>query len=104
MKGVCAMYEKYERLRVEHRPDGLLLVSIPARQPGQAANRQLHHELRRVWRDIGDDPDVRAAVLTGDGPVFMPSVTQGARGAIACQSPAAKAAAIASIGASSLGA
>ena len=68
------MDEKYESLRVERQADGLLLVSIRARQPGQAANRQLHQELGRVWRDIADDSDVRAAVLTGDGPAFMPSV------------------------------
>ena len=68
------MYDSYESLRVERREAGLLVVSIRARQTGQDANRQLHQELGRVWRDIGDDPDVRAAVLTGDGPAFMPSV------------------------------
>ena len=68
------MDDEYRSLRVEQRRDGLVLVSIPAREPGQAANRRLHQELGRVWRDVGDDPDVRVAVLTGDGPTFMPSV------------------------------
>lgn len=27
-----------------------------------------------MWRDIGDAPDVKAAVLTGDGASVMPSV------------------------------
>ena len=68
------MDETYQSLRVDQRPDGVLLVSIRARQPGQAANRHLHQELGQVWRDLADDPDVSTAVLTGDGPAFMPSV------------------------------
>ncbi len=59
---------------LESRPDGVLLVRIRSRQPGQAANRSLHQEMGSIWQDVAKDPDVRVALLTGDGPSFMPSV------------------------------
>ena len=40
--------------------------------PGRlaTADHTGHFELARVWRDIGDDPDVRAVVLRGEGKGF----------------------------------
>jgi enoyl-CoA hydratase len=40
--------------------------------PGRlaTADHTGHFELARVWRDIGDDPDVRVAVLRGEGKGF----------------------------------
>jgi enoyl-CoA hydratase len=68
------MQERYDSLTIQPRADGVLLAGIRARQPGQTATRGLHRELGQVWRDIADDPAVRVAVLTGEGPAFMPCV------------------------------
>jgi len=34
------------------------------------ADRAMHAELARVWRDVDADPDVNAAIITGAGSVF----------------------------------
>ena len=71
------MRADYEALRLQVDEDGLLIVYIRERAGGQKGNRALHRELGRVWRDVDDDPDVRAVLITGEGKDFMPSVDAG---------------------------
>lgn len=42
------MHQGYESLDLESRPDGVPLVRIRSRQPGQAANRSLHQEMEHL--------------------------------------------------------
>jgi enoyl-CoA hydratase len=60
----------YERLRFEHRDDGVLLITIDRPERMNATDAVMHRELARVWRDIDDDPGTRVAVITGAGKAF----------------------------------
>ena len=63
-------YAHYKTLTFAEHADGVLEVVMGG--PGRlaTADHTGHFELARVWRDIGDDPDVRAVVLRGEGKGF----------------------------------
>lgn len=62
-------YESYQHLRVEVK-DHIALLTMDRPDVLNATNAQLHYELSRIWVDIGDDPDVRVALITGAGRAF----------------------------------
>lgn len=63
-------YAHYRTLSFAEHPNGVLEVIMGG--PGRlaTADHAGHFELARVWRDIGDDPAVRAVVLRGEGKGF----------------------------------
>ena len=63
-------YAHYKTLTFAEHPSSVLEVVMGA--PGRlaTADHDGHRELARVWRDIGDDPEVRAVVLRGEGKGF----------------------------------
>ncbi|MFC9223794.1 enoyl-CoA hydratase/isomerase family protein [Streptomyces hygroscopicus] len=63
-------YDHYQHLTFERRANGVLLIIIDRPERANAANDQLHDEFAEVWRTIGQDPDVRVAVITGRGKAF----------------------------------
>ncbi len=62
-------YSSYEHLIVE-KSDGVALLTLNRPEVFNAANFQLHHELTRIWLDVGQDPEVKVAVVTGAGNAF----------------------------------
>jgi enoyl-CoA hydratase len=60
-------YDEFEFLRFEHRPHGVLLITIDRPAAMNATNARLHWELARVWGVVGDDEATRVAVITGAG-------------------------------------
>jgi enoyl-CoA hydratase len=60
----------YQRLIVERRDHGVVLLTLS--NPGKlnATDAVLHAELARVFRDVDDDPAIRAVVVTGEGKAF----------------------------------
>jgi enoyl-CoA hydratase len=63
-------YSDFEHLVFEHRPNGVLLITINRPDHHNAANARLHDELGEVWLTIKKDPAVRVAVITGAGRAF----------------------------------
>jgi enoyl-CoA hydratase len=63
-------YAAYERLRIEHRQHGVLLLTLS--NPGKlnATDALLHAELATIFTDVHHDPAVRAVVITGEGRAF----------------------------------
>ena len=63
-------YAHYSTLSFAEHPEGVLEVIMGG--PGRlaTADHAGHRELAQVWRDIGDDPAVRAVVLRGEGKGF----------------------------------
>ena len=63
-------YAQYKTLTFAEHPNGVLEVIMGG--PGRlaTADHAGHFELARVWRDIGDDTEVRAVVLRGEGKGF----------------------------------
>lgn len=60
----------YEHLVFERREHGVMVVTLNRPETGNAVNARLHRELGQVWRDVGEDPSVSVAVLTGAGDAF----------------------------------
>jgi enoyl-CoA hydratase len=63
-------YGAYNHLVFERKPNGVLLITINRPEVLNATNAKLHWQLSRVWRDIDDDPETRAVVITGSGKAF----------------------------------
>lgn len=63
-------YARYQRLKFERPADGVLRIVMS--NPGKlnAADAVMHRELAEIWRDVDADPDVRCAILTGEGTAF----------------------------------
>ena len=59
-------YSTYQHLLVEKR-DGIAFLTMNRPDVLNATNFRLHNELSRIWLDIGEDPEVRAALITGAG-------------------------------------
>jgi enoyl-CoA hydratase len=60
----------FETLIVERRgPVGWLVFNRPA--AGNAMDATMLAELERAWRQLGDDPEVRVIVNTGEGVAFQ---------------------------------
>ena len=62
-------YDSYKHLRVEVK-DNIALLTMDRPDVLNATNARLHYELSRIWVDIGDDPEVRVALITGAGRAF----------------------------------
>jgi enoyl-CoA hydratase len=63
-------WSDYEQLAFEHRPNGVLLITMNRPEKYNATDEGMHGELARVWHDVSRDPDVRVAVVTGAGRAF----------------------------------
>jgi enoyl-CoA hydratase len=63
-------YAAYRRLKFDRPAEGVLRITMS--NPGRlnAADQAMHFELAEIWRDIDADPDVRCAILTGEGTAF----------------------------------
>ena len=63
-------YAAYQRLKFDRPHPRVLRITMS--NPGKlnATDQQMHGELGRIWRDIDADPDLSAAILTGDGRHF----------------------------------
>lgn len=55
-----------ENLRYE-RHGHVAVVTLDRPERGNAVTAQMHAGLRAVWRDVGSDPEIRVAVVTGAG-------------------------------------
>lgn len=63
-------YARYKRLKFERPSPGVLKIVMS--NPGKlnATDAIMHAELADVWRDVDADPDIRCAILTGEGTTF----------------------------------
>ena len=59
-------YSDFQFLKFEHRPNGVLVITID-RPPMNATNARLHWELTKIWGVVHDDPKTKVAVITGAG-------------------------------------
>ena len=63
-------YAGYQRLLLDRPHPRVLRITMSSPGRLNAADQRMHAELARIWRDIDDDPDVSAAILTGAGRAF----------------------------------
>ena len=62
-------YSGYQHILIE-KDNGIALLTMNRPEKLNATNFRLHYELSRIWLDLGDDPEVRVAVVTGAGSAF----------------------------------
>ena len=62
-------YSGYKDLLIE-KDDGVALLTMNRPEVFNATGFTLHNELSRIWLDLGQDPEVRVAVITGNGNAF----------------------------------
>ena len=62
-------YARYTRLQFD-RPHPRVLRVTMANGKVNATDAAMHTELAAIWRDIGADPSVNAAIITGAGRMF----------------------------------
>jgi enoyl-CoA hydratase len=62
-------YNSYQHILVEKR-EGIAVLTLNRPEVLNATNFRLHNELSRIWLDLGQDPEVRVAVITGAGNAF----------------------------------
>ena len=60
----------YDRLQLERRDHGVLLITIDRPERMNATDERLHRELTDVWLDVARDSETRVAVVTGAGRAF----------------------------------
>ena len=60
----------FETLSVERRGDGTALLTIRRSEKLNAMNRAFFSELPRLFQALDDDPNVKVAVITGEGRAF----------------------------------
>lgn len=63
-------FTRYSRLKLSRPHDGVLKIEMNRPERLNATDEQMHIELVKIWRDFDEDPDARAAILTGVGRAF----------------------------------
>src|ERR1051325_3784111 len=64
-------YSSYQELKIRRVEPGILEIVMRA-EPGKLSvtNARMHGEMARVWLDVDRDPEVRVAILKGEGRGF----------------------------------
>jgi len=60
-------YADFQFLKFDHKPNGVLLITINRPEVMNATNARLHWELTKVWGVVNDDAKTKVAVITGVG-------------------------------------
>lgn len=60
-------YVDFQFLTFEHKPNGVLLMTINRPDVMNATNARLHWELTKIWDVLNEDDNVRVVVVTGAG-------------------------------------
>jgi enoyl-CoA hydratase/carnithine racemase len=54
-------------VRYEIGDDGIALITLNRPHEGNAITPAMHKGLRKIWRDVDENPAVRVAIITGAG-------------------------------------
>lgn len=63
-------YAPYTRLKIDYPSERILRLTFDRPETYNSVDAETHTQLTRIWRDISDDPDVNAVVVTGAGKAF----------------------------------
>ncbi|AEB12812.1 enoyl-CoA hydratase/isomerase family protein [Marinithermus hydrothermalis] len=61
---------KYQALKFQHPAEGVLEIVLEQPERLNAVDQIGHRELAYVWRDVDEDPSVRAVLIRGSGKGF----------------------------------
>jgi enoyl-CoA hydratase len=63
-------YENYQRLAFDHPAPRVLRITFNRPERYNALDAIGHKEITYVWREVDEDPDIDAVILTGAGKAF----------------------------------
>lgn len=63
-------YSGYTHLLFEHPEERILKITLNRPEKYNALDKAGHRELTYVWREVDEDPDIDAVIITGAGKAF----------------------------------
>ena len=60
-------YADFQHMTFDHRPNGVLLITLNRPEVMNATNARLHWELTKIWAVVNDDDKTKVAIVTGAG-------------------------------------
>src|SRR5215510_5953494 len=63
-------YSKYKKLKIDYAAERILRITFNRPETYNSVDQATHTEITNIWRDINDDPDVSAVIVTGAGKAF----------------------------------
>ena len=63
-------YANYSKLKIDYPSDRVLRITFDRPETYNSVDAQTHTQLTTIWRDINDDPDISAVIVTGAGKAF----------------------------------
>jgi enoyl-CoA hydratase/carnithine racemase len=67
---MSSRYTAYTRLKIDYPADRILRLTFDRPETYNSVDAQTHTQLTNIWRDINDDPDINAVIVTGAGKAF----------------------------------
>ncbi|RYG06594.1 MAG: enoyl-CoA hydratase/isomerase family protein, partial [Burkholderiales bacterium] len=64
------LYDKYTRLLIDMPEPGILKITMNRPEQLNAADAVMHREMATIWKDIDDDAEVSAVIITGAGKAY----------------------------------
>jgi enoyl-CoA hydratase/carnithine racemase len=63
-------YAAYSRLTLDYPSKRILRLTFNRPETYNSVDAETHTQLTNIWRDINDDPDINAVIVTGAGKAF----------------------------------
>jgi hypothetical protein len=63
-------YSTYTRLTLDYPSKRILRLTFNRPETYNSVDAETHTQLTNIWRDINDDPDINAVIVTGAGKAF----------------------------------
>ena len=63
-------YAAYTSLKIDYPSKRILRLTFDRPETYNSVDAQTHTQLTNIWRDINDDPDINAVIVTGAGKAF----------------------------------
>jgi enoyl-CoA hydratase len=67
---MSSRYAAYTRVKIDQPADRILRLTFDRPETYNSVDAQTHTQLTNIWRDINDDPDINAVIVTGAGKAF----------------------------------
>jgi enoyl-CoA hydratase/carnithine racemase len=63
-------YQAYTRLKLDYPSKRILRITFDRPETYNSVDAETHTQLTNIWRDINDDHDINAVIVTGAGKAF----------------------------------
>lgn len=63
-------YAAYTKLKLDYPSKRILRITFDRPETYNSVDAETHTQITNIWRDINDDPDINAVIVTGAGKAF----------------------------------